>query len=120
MPKYRPTPIINQELLDNARVIHGIISVPNRIDLKRNQVFNESYENYLRDLETNSKKTSISLLEMIKPEETSANNGTNHKDDINENLPETSNENNAEQATENHDDDDKSKTQEDQEVEKKL
>lgn len=64
---YRPTPAINPELLSNARVIHGIMSVPNRINLKRNQIFNEAYQNQLNEYVKNSKETSMSLEEMIEP-----------------------------------------------------
>lgn len=63
---HRPTPKISSELTDNARVIHNIMSVPNKFDLKRNQIFNDKYEECLKDLDEVSKKTSIDLLDMYK------------------------------------------------------
>lgn len=70
-PEYRPTPVINPEVLNNTRVIHGIISVPNRTSIKRNQIFDEHYEKLLSELDERSSQTSISLDMMIqKPLET--------------------------------------------------
>lgn len=71
-PEYRPTPTINPEILNNSRVIHGIISVPNRVEMKRNKIFDEKYEENLKELkEKRLHETSISLDMMIqKPLET--------------------------------------------------
>lgn len=64
-PGYRPTPVINSELLANSRIIHGIISVPNRLDIKRNQVFNKNYQDGLQELEKKSFETAIPLELMV-------------------------------------------------------
>ncbi len=73
-PGYRPTPVINSELLNNSRIIHGIISVPNRFEMKRNQVFNKSYQDGLQELEKKSFETAILLELMIqKPLENTQN-----------------------------------------------
>lgn len=48
--EYRPTPKIDDELTSNARVIHGIMSVPNRTAMKRNQDFQELYKAQLANL----------------------------------------------------------------------
>ena len=74
-PNYRPTPVINSELLSNSRIIHGIISVPNRTEMKRNQVFNKTYQDGLEELNNKSFETAICLELMIqKPLETINNN----------------------------------------------
>jgi hypothetical protein len=65
--EYRPTPQIEQELFNNARVIHGITSVQNRISLKRNSMYNQKYERYLETMKSNSSKTSYNIFEK-KPE----------------------------------------------------
>ncbi len=101
--KYRPTPIISQELLDNARVIHGIISVPNRIDLKRNQTFNEKYEEYLKSLDLNAENTSVLLKDMVKVEEQAPHVDSNDSGENNQNKKEqvpTTSPQQDEQATE--------------------
>jgi hypothetical protein len=54
--QYRPTPTIDEELLNNARVIHGITSAPNRINMKRNQV-DDAYKKCLSKLSELSHKT---------------------------------------------------------------
>lgn len=54
--QYRPTPSIDEELLSNARVIHGITSAPNRINMKRNQV-NDAYKKCISKLGELSHKT---------------------------------------------------------------
>ena len=64
--KYRPSPTISSELTDNARVIHNIMSVPNKFDLKRNEVFNKDYEKMLSQLEQESIRTSINLQDICK------------------------------------------------------
>lgn len=64
--KYRPTPKINAELTDSARVIHNIMSVPNKVDLKRNEIFNNDYEKMLGQMEEESSKTSINLDDLYK------------------------------------------------------
>ena len=64
MTKYRPTPPVSSELTDNARIINNIASVPNRINLKRNQIFNEDYEKCLDDIEHRSYETFIPLREL--------------------------------------------------------
>lgn len=65
-PEHRPTPKISSELIDNARIIHNIMSVPNRCDLKRNQVYlNEDYERFLKEIEENSVRTSVNLEEFV-------------------------------------------------------
>lgn len=70
-PGYRPTPVINSELMNNSRIIHGIISVPNRLEIKRNQVFNKNYQDGLQELQKKSFETAILLDMMIqKPLET--------------------------------------------------
>lgn len=57
--------------MNNTRVIHGIISVPNRIGIKRNQIFDDNYKETISDLENKISETSISLDLMIqKPLET--------------------------------------------------
>ena len=48
--EYRPTVKIDDELTSNARVIHGIMSVPNRTAMKRNHGFNEVYKLQLANL----------------------------------------------------------------------
>ena len=48
--EYRPTLKIDDELTSNARVIHGIMSVPNRTGMKRNQGFDELYKAQLANL----------------------------------------------------------------------
>lgn len=59
--------------MNNTRVIHGIISVPNRIGIKRNQIFDDSYKENISVLETKINETSISLDLMIqKPLETNS------------------------------------------------
>lgn len=63
-PQYRPTPTINSEILSSSRVIHGIISTPNRSSLSRNQVFDQKYEEELKQL-TDKPETWISLDQMI-------------------------------------------------------
>lgn len=69
--EYRPTPVIDQKVMNNTRVIHGIISVPNRIGIKRNQIFDDNYKETISDLENKISETSISLDLMIqKPLET--------------------------------------------------
>lgn len=70
--EYRPTPTLNPEIMSNSRVIHGIISVPNRFDIKRNQIYDKDYEEHLKELkETRGPETSIHLNMMIqKPLET--------------------------------------------------
>lgn len=73
-PEYRPTPKINQELTDNARIIHNIMSVPNRVELKRNQICNQAYEDYLKILDETSAKTSIKLDDLVKELNNSENN----------------------------------------------
>ncbi|CAF1104048.1 unnamed protein product [Brachionus calyciflorus] len=80
--KYRPTPLINSELTDNARVIHNIMSVPNKFDLKRNQIFNQSYEEHLKKLEEISRTTSICLQDLCQ--------------ELNQNNSESINEQNSE------------------------
>ena len=62
-PKFRPTPPIDPEIMENSRVHMGIISVPNRIDLKRNQINDANYQSYIGDLENLAKATSFSLKE---------------------------------------------------------
>lgn len=64
-PEYRPTPVINQEILNNTRVIHGIISVPNRLEVNRNQISNDDYRQAMIDLRDRVAETSISLDCMI-------------------------------------------------------
>lgn len=57
--------------MNNSRVIHGIISVPNRVELKRNQIYNDSYVESLAELISRVSETSINLDCMIqKPLET--------------------------------------------------
>jgi hypothetical protein len=51
--------------MNNARVIHGIISVPNRINIKRNQIFNLQYQEELEKLEANKSSTYISLSDLV-------------------------------------------------------
>ena len=57
--EYRPTPPIDEELLSNARVIHGITSVPNRNGMKHIQQLSESYRNCLSKFDERSKQTSF-------------------------------------------------------------
>jgi hypothetical protein len=74
-PSYRPTPIINSELLSNTRIINGITSVPNRTEMKRNQMLNKTYQHILEELNNKSFETAICLEHMIqKPLETINNN----------------------------------------------
>ena len=68
-PEYRPSPEINPELMNNTRIIHGIISVPNRLDMKRNQIFDNIYQESLKLLEIKSHESTIPLIQMIKKEE---------------------------------------------------
>ncbi len=57
--------------MSNSRVIHGIISVPNRADIKRNQIYNSEYQQLLRDYQDRVSETCIKLNCMIqKPLET--------------------------------------------------
>ena len=76
-PQYRPTPPISAELLQNARVIHGITSVPNRSELKRNQLFNADYETYMTRLEEAAKTTYTPLELLVDPAATDTENNTN-------------------------------------------
>jgi hypothetical protein len=57
--EYRPTPPIDEDLMSNTRVIHGITSVPNRNGMKRNQLVDEYYKSYLDKLQERSKQTSF-------------------------------------------------------------
>lgn len=50
---------------DNARVINNIISVPNKIELKRNQIFNENFITHLSELDDGVKKTFINLDQLV-------------------------------------------------------
>ena len=67
MTKYglRPTPVINQDLMNNTRVIHNIISVPNKVQMKRNQIYNTDYIENLKAMEKKAEETSIALDLMI-------------------------------------------------------
>jgi hypothetical protein len=49
--------------MENSRVHMGIISVPNRIDFKRNQINDADYQSYIDELESLSSKTAFSLRE---------------------------------------------------------
>ena len=60
---YRPTPEIEEELLSNARVIHGITSVPNRNGMKHYLQLNESYQECLNKFEERSKQTSFLITD---------------------------------------------------------
>jgi hypothetical protein len=60
---YRPTPPIEQELYNNARVIHGITSVQNRLNMKRNHSYNEKYGRLLDMLKANADKTFYNIFE---------------------------------------------------------
>jgi hypothetical protein len=62
--KFRPTPPIKPELTENARTINNIKSVPNKIGIKRNQLFSNDYEEYLNELEKKSKDTSINMNDL--------------------------------------------------------
>jgi hypothetical protein len=57
--------------MENPRIIHGIISVSNKFEMKRNQVYNNNYENMLRELERRAKQTSIPLEQLVKEEDPS-------------------------------------------------
>jgi len=57
--------------MSNSRVIHGIISVPNRVEMKRNQINNTEYQQQLKEYRNRVDETSINLNCMIqKPLET--------------------------------------------------
>lgn len=62
----RPTPKMSSELMENARVLNNIMSVPNRVGLKRNQIYNEAYKNHLADLEEKSRTSSYDLRHILK------------------------------------------------------
>ncbi len=62
-PKFRPTPVINPEIMENSRVHMGIVSVPNRIDFKRNQINDAAYQAYTDELESLASRTAFSLRE---------------------------------------------------------
>ena len=62
-PKFRPTPVINTEIMENSRVHMGIISVPNRIDFKRNQIYDAGYQSYIDEFEKLANTTAFSLKE---------------------------------------------------------
>lgn len=62
----RPTPKMSSELMENARVLNNIMSVPNRVGLKRNQIYNEAYKSHLADLEEKSRTTSYDLRHILK------------------------------------------------------
>ena len=87
-PNYRPTPVINSELLSNSRIIHGIISVPNRTEMKRNQVFNKTYQDGLEELNNKSFETAICLELMIQKQlettELITTNNNNNNNELNE------------------------------------
>lgn len=74
--------------MDNARVINNIMSVPNRIGLKRNQVFNETYQKHLSDLEETSKKTAYDLdslmAELKRAEDEKISNHKEEKEEVEE------------------------------------
>jgi len=77
-PSYRPTPVINSELLSNTRIRNGITSVPNRTKMKRNQMLNKTYQDIQEELNNRSFETAICLEHMIqKPLETKNNNNNN-------------------------------------------
>lgn len=89
--------------MENSRVHMGIISVPNRIDFKRNQINDLEYQSYIDELENLATKTAFSLREfdvsidklngMEKTRENSSNdsslhhteNGNNNNHEKNEN-----------------------------------
>jgi len=57
--------------MSNTRIIHGIISVPNRVEMKRNQINNSEYQQQLKEYWSRVGETSINLNCMIqKPLET--------------------------------------------------
>jgi hypothetical protein len=57
---------MSSELMENARVLNNIMSVPNRVGLKRNQIYNETYKSHLADLEEKSRTTSYDLKHILK------------------------------------------------------
>lgn len=57
---------MSSELMENARVLNNIMSVPNRVGLKRNQIYNEAYKSHLADLEEKSRTTSYDLRHILK------------------------------------------------------
>lgn len=57
---------MSSELMENARVLNNIMSVPNRVGLKRNQIYNETYKNHLADLEEKSRTSSYDLRHILK------------------------------------------------------
>jgi PAB-dependent poly(A)-specific ribonuclease subunit 2 len=57
--EYRPQPSLPN--LSNTRVIHGITSVPNRMNIKRNQIYNQAYMDEIKELEKKITETSIPL-----------------------------------------------------------
>lgn len=69
--EYRPTLEISEELTSNARIIHGITSVQNKFDIKRNQI-NEKYVEQLIKMKERSKVTSMSIEEMMNEQATLA------------------------------------------------
>jgi hypothetical protein len=72
--------------------------VPNRIDLKRNQIYDKVYEQYCDELEKKSSMTSFSLHEF----ETNPNQFTNENqnEDSSNKPPETSENSNSEENNE--------------------
>jgi hypothetical protein len=52
---------VSAELTENARIINNIASIPNRVNLSRNQIYNESYVNHLNEIEERSRSTSIRI-----------------------------------------------------------
>ncbi len=63
--EYRPTPPIDDELFANARVIHGITSVQNRSNIKRNQQFIDKYKEHQNHFDEISLKTSYDIFVTI-------------------------------------------------------
>ena len=88
-PRYRPTPPISSELLQNARVIHGITSVPNRSELKRNQLFNADYEAYVARLEQAAQSTFTPLALLVNNTHNSNNNNNSDTSENNGTTPST-------------------------------
>jgi hypothetical protein len=78
-PSYRPTPVINSELLSNTRIRNGIISVPNRTKMKRNQMLNKTYQDIQEELNNKSFETAICLEHMIQKSLETKNNNNNNK-----------------------------------------
>ena len=63
--EYRPTPEVDEELLSNARVIHGITSVPNRNGMKRYLQLDEGYQECMKKFDEISKKTSYQMSDVV-------------------------------------------------------